>query len=125
MFVGLLTPEGVLVEVNHAPLEACGLAPADVIGKRFEDTPWWSYSPEVQQQLRAAIDRATQGESSHYEVSVRGAGNRPIDIEFSLQPLRNELGAVEFLIPTGRRWSPAPPRRARTAQKRGRLPHAG
>ncbi len=101
MFVGLLTPEGVLVEVNHAPLEACGLAPADVIGKRFEDTPWWSYSPEVQQQLRAAIDRAAQGESSHYEVSVRGAGNRPIDIEFSLQPLRNELGAIEFLIPTG------------------------
>src|ERR687883_635429 len=47
-FVGLLTPDGTLVEANRAALQAAGLRPEDVLGLPFEQTYWWSYSPDVQ-----------------------------------------------------------------------------
>ncbi|MDB6169168.1 MAG: domain S-box [Verrucomicrobia bacterium] len=100
MFVALLTPDGVLVEVNNAPLVAANLKPADVLGKHFADTPWWAGPPEVQAQLRAAIQRAAGGEPSRYDVRTHGAGGEIIDVDFSLQPLRNEAGQVVFLVPS-------------------------
>jgi diguanylate cyclase (GGDEF)-like protein/PAS domain S-box-containing protein len=100
MFVGLLTPDGVLIEVNRSPLEAAGLTAADVVGKHFVDTHWWSHSVEAQEQLRAAIQRAAQGIPSRYDVRTLGANGQHIDIDFSLQPVRNEAGEVTFLVPS-------------------------
>ena len=99
MFVALLTPQGILVEINRAPLVAGGLKAEDVLGKPFAETPWWS-TPEVRQQLREAIARAARGEASRYDVRTHGADNQVIDLDFSLQPLRDESGEVVFLIPS-------------------------
>ena len=98
MFVALLTPEGILVEINRPPLEAAGLKPEDVLGKPFAEAPWWNHSPAAQTQLREAIARGRRGESSRYDTRMRGAANSLIDIDFSLQPLRDEMGQVVFLI---------------------------
>src|SRR5674476_534912 len=57
MFVGLMTPQGILIEANRPALAAAGLKLEDVLGKPFEETYWWAYSQEVQQQLREAIAR--------------------------------------------------------------------
>jgi PAS domain S-box-containing protein len=100
MFVGLLTPEGILIDVNRPPLIAAGLEPEDVLGKPFSETHWWAHSPDAQRQLREAIVRGARGEPSRYDVRVRGADDQIIDIDFSLQPLRNETGEVAFLIPS-------------------------
>jgi PAS domain S-box-containing protein len=100
MFVGLMTPQGILIEANRPALAAAGLKPEDVLGKPFEETYWWTYSQEVQQQLRETIARAARGEASRYDVQVRAAENHLIDIDFSLQPLRNETGEVVFLVPS-------------------------
>jgi PAS domain S-box-containing protein len=101
MFVGLLTPQGILIEANQPALAAAGLKPEDVLGKPFEETYWWTWSLEVQQQLRAAITRAARGEPSRYDVQIRAAENLFIDVDFSLQPLRDETGEIVFLIPSG------------------------
>ena len=98
MFVALLTPEGILVEINRPPLEAAGLKAGDVLGKPFVDTPWWNYAPEAQQQLSDAIFRAARGEASRYDAKAKGAGVTFIDLDLSLQPLRDESGKVVFLI---------------------------
>jgi PAS domain S-box-containing protein len=100
MFVGLLTPQGILIEANLPALAAGGLHSKDVIGKPFEETYWWSYSREIQEQLRAAISRAALGEASRYDTRIRAAENEFIDIDFSLQPLRGEAGKVVYLIPS-------------------------
>lgn len=100
IFVGLMTPDGTMIEANQPALAAAGLKPEDVLGKRFEETYWWAYSPEVQQQLRAAIARAARGEPSRYDVEVRGAENRFISLDFSLEPLRDETGRVVFIVPS-------------------------
>jgi two-component system cell cycle sensor histidine kinase/response regulator CckA len=100
MFVALLTPEGILIDVNQPPLEAAGLKPEDVLGRPFEETHWWTHSSAVQSQLRAAIVRCARGEPSRYDVRTQGADGQVIDIDFSLQPLRDEDGNVTFLIPS-------------------------
>ncbi len=100
IFVGLLTLDGVVLEINQAPLTAAGLTLSDVIGRPFEDTYWWAHSADARHQLRAAIARAARGEASRYDVQNRGAGNDVIDIDFSLQPMRDAEGRVIFLIPS-------------------------
>jgi PAS domain S-box-containing protein len=99
-FVGLMTPEGILIEVNRSALEAGGLRSEDLLGQPFASTYPWSYSPEVQQQLREAIARAARGEPSRYDVRVRAAEGQLIDLDFSLEPVRNETGEVVFLVPS-------------------------
>jgi PAS domain-containing protein len=42
MFVGLMTPQGILIEANRPALAAAGLKPEDVLGKPFEETYWWA-----------------------------------------------------------------------------------
>ncbi|MEY4757622.1 MAG: hypothetical protein RJA34_2520, partial [Pseudomonadota bacterium] len=101
MFVGLMTPDGTVIEANWPALAAAGLKPEDVLGKPFEDTYWWAYSEEVKQQLRAAIARAAHGETSRYDVQIRAAQDQFIIIDFSLQPLWDETGKVVFLVPSG------------------------
>ena len=98
IFVGVLTPDGTLIEANKGPLEAAALSPEDVLGKVLWDTYWFNHSPEVQDQLRAAIDRANRGEPSRYDVDVRMAGGVMMTIDFMLVPLRDEAGQIQFLI---------------------------
>src|SRR5262245_45743003 len=100
-FAGLLAPDGTVLEANKAALQAASLKPEDVIGKPFAETYWWSYSPELQAQLRDAISRAARGERLRYDVKVRLAEDRFIDVDFALAPLFDSDGKVAYLIPSG------------------------
>ena len=100
IFVGLMTPQGILIEANRPALAAAGLALEDVVGKPFDETYWWAYSSEIQQQLREAIARAAVGEASRYDVQVRAAEGLLIDVDFSLQPTWDEFGKIAYLVPS-------------------------
>jgi PAS domain S-box-containing protein len=100
-FVGVMTPDGVLIEANRTALEAASLSPNDVLGKPFPDTYWWSYSPEIQAQLGVAIQQAAAGETIRYDVQVRLGEEKFIIIDFCLAPLLDDTGRVEYLIPSG------------------------
>lgn len=97
-FVGLLSPDGTVIDANRAPLEAAGIGLADVRGQRFEDCFWWSHSPDVQADLRQAIEAAESGETVRYDVEVQVAGGRLITIDFMLAPMRGEDGVIIGLI---------------------------
>jgi PAS domain S-box-containing protein len=99
-FVGVLTPDGTVIEVNRAPLVVAGLSESDVIGRRFWDCYWWSYSPGVQADLRSALDRALAGEVVRYDVPVRVAGGRHLWIDFQVAPLRDAQGSITHLVPS-------------------------
>ena len=99
-FVGVLTPDGALVEANRAALEAASLRAEDVVGLPFEQTYWWSYSPDVQARLRAAITRAAQGEPSRFDAVNRVAADQFITVDFMLAPLFDRRGRVTHLIPS-------------------------
>ncbi len=100
VFVGLLTPEGIVVETNRSALEAGGLRPQDVLEKPFADSAWWAHSSRERERLRNAIARAAQGEASRFDTQVRAADGSLIDVDFSLQPVHDEAGRVVFLVPS-------------------------
>ncbi|MEL6354150.1 MAG: PAS domain-containing protein [Cyanobacteria bacterium J06627_28] len=100
-FVGVVSPEGILLEANHTALEAASLAPEDVIGKPFADAYWWSHSPDSQAQLGWAIEQATQGETVRYDAEVRIKDGQLIIIDFTLVPVFDSVGKLEYLIPSG------------------------
>ncbi|WP_165360734.1 ATP-binding protein [Candidatus Chloroploca sp. Khr17] len=99
-FVGVVTFDGILIEANQSALKVAGLQPAEVIGKPFHETYWWSYDPDVQAQLRLALARGQAGETSRYDVMVRVADERLMMIDFMLAPLCDAYGNVRYLIPS-------------------------
>lgn len=101
-FMGLLTPEGILLEANQTALAFGGFRREDVVGHPFWEAGWWTISPETQAQLRQAIAAASQGEFVRYEVMLQGANQQVITIDFSLRPVFDDQGQVVLLIPEGR-----------------------
>ncbi|MDO8418178.1 MAG: PAS domain S-box protein [Agitococcus sp.] len=99
-FVGMLTIEGVMTYTNRTSLEAIGLELKDVIGRRFEDTPWWSYSELYRQQLREAIARAAKGEASRFDLISYGLDGRLLTLDFSLNPIFDVKKKVSYLVPS-------------------------
>ncbi|WP_169979056.1 PAS domain S-box protein [Tautonia rosea] len=99
-FVGVLEPDGTLIEANEAPLRAAGISIEDVRGKKFWDCYWWNHSEQVQRQLMEACGRAARGETVRYDVSVRVAGARRMPIDFQIAPLRDDSGRITHLIPS-------------------------
>ncbi|SCX60365.1 PAS domain S-box protein [Nitrosospira sp. Nsp1] len=100
-FVGEMTPDGVLVEINRTALEGGGLRPQDVIGKRLDETAWFSFRPEVQAQVREDIKRAVGGEIVRHDIETRITGGGLMTMDFMLVPVRDAKGRVTKLIPSG------------------------
>jgi len=99
-FVGVLTPEGILIEANRSPLAAAGISASEVIGKPFWDAYWWSYSPETQASVRAECESAARGETIRRDVPVRMAEGEMKWIDFQIAPLRDSEGRITHLIPS-------------------------
>lgn len=99
-FVGILTPDGTVLDANRSPLEAAGISLDDVVGKKFWDCFWWNYSPAVQRQLKEAVALARAGETVRYDVIIRTIGDTRITIDFMLSPLRDANGRITYLIPS-------------------------
>jgi len=99
-FVGVLRPDGTLVDANRAPLDAAGIRLEDVQGRKFWDCHWWNYAEAVQDQLRVAVARTAAGETCRYDVEVRLAGDARITIDFMLAPMRDAEGRITHLIPS-------------------------
>ena len=98
---GLLSPDGILLEINKTALDFSGLTRKQVVNRPFEDLDWWSTHEANQPCLRQAIAKASQGEAVRYEVNIRGANEKLITLDFSLRPLKNQKGAVILLIMEG------------------------
>lgn len=101
-FSGLLKPNGILLEANQTALEFGGLHLEDVINCPLWETRWWTNSTETQSRLQNAVLEAARGKFVRYEVDVLGAKDKVTTIDFSLKPVRDELGVVVLLIFEGR-----------------------
>ena len=98
--VGEMTPDGVLVEINRTALEVGGLRSQDVIGKTLDETPWFSYKPEVQAQVREDIKRAQAGEIVRRDIEMRIANGGLMTADCMLVPVLDARGRVVKIIPS-------------------------
>ncbi|MBC8145851.1 MAG: PAS domain S-box protein, partial [bacterium] len=101
-FIGLLAPDGTLLEVNRTALQFAGLTLDEVIGRPFWTIEWWSTSSLGPDELRAGVLRAAAGKFVRFEVEVVGSEGRRAVIDFSLKPLKDVSGRVIQVIPEGR-----------------------
>ncbi|MCG3209032.1 MAG: Sensor histidine kinase RcsC [Anaerolineae bacterium] len=101
-FIGLLEPDGTVLEANRSALEFGGLQLADIAQRPFWETRWWSLSAETRAELKAAIVRAAAGEFVRYQTQVVGGEDQVITVDFSLKPVFNDRGEVILLVPEGR-----------------------
>ncbi|WP_298039003.1 PAS domain S-box protein [uncultured Desulfuromonas sp.] len=101
-YMGLLEPDGTLIKINRTALKAIGAEPDDVLGRPFWETVWWTHSPELQQRLRKAIEKAAGGEFARFESSHPSPRGKHFHLDISIQPVRDEDGRVVLLVPEGR-----------------------
>ncbi len=101
-FIGLLEPNGIVLEANQTALDFAGISREEVVGKPFWEAKWWTISSETQEQLKTAIASAANGESIRYEVDVLGRDYQIITIDFSLRPILDQARRVALLISEGR-----------------------
>ncbi len=104
-FIGLLEPDGTLIEANKTALDFGGFTLEQARGQDFGDSPWFSLSTEIQDQLKEAIKRAAKGEFVRYDVDNVGGDGTIIRVDFSLRPIFDENGKVIYLVPEGRNIS--------------------
>jgi|GEM_PF-1243892 len=120
-FVGVLTPQGTVVEVNRAPLEATGLTLDEVRGERFWDCAWWTHDEAMQARVRHACARAAHGEASRFDATIRGAGDQRMIIDFQIEPLRDAEGRITHLIPSATDITARAAAEAALAESEGRF----
>jgi len=101
-FIGLLDPDGIVLEINQTALDFGGFTSKEVIGRPFWETPWWTTSPEEQHRLKDALAQAARGKLMRYEIDVHGNNDLTSTIDFSLKPVLNEQGETILIIPEGR-----------------------
>ena len=100
VFAGLLDTDGVLRYANQAALQAIGSTPEQVIGRRFETTPWWQGCELSQRRLQQALAGAARGEASRFDVRLATRGGASLTMDFSLLPLYGPDGRVVWLVPS-------------------------
>jgi PAS domain S-box-containing protein len=99
-FIGLVSLNGVLLEVNHAALNSIAARESEIVGKNFWDAPWW-HTEQLQQQLKDAIATAASGQFVRYEVEFPNPSGGVTITDFSLKPMFDEVGQVESIVAEG------------------------
>jgi len=97
-FVGIYELDGTLITANKAALNAAGVSADDVLGKKFWDTYWWSYDPDVQVTLKSSMARAARGEKVRYEAPVQIREGHIITIDVTFGPLMNSAGVQTHIV---------------------------
>ena len=98
----ILSPYGILEEVNKSALEFGGCTEADVLYKPYWETPWWQHDPKARDHIQHALEAALQGKTLRLETTHMKSGGQVRDIDMSVKPIFNNSGKVEFIVTEGR-----------------------
>ena len=98
-YQGLLTPEGKVLDANAASLSGIRGSLADVVGKPFWDTPWFTGTNGMPETVREAIATVTAGGTVRQQISVNLPEGGWRWFDFTMRPLRDDDGAVIAIVP--------------------------
>jgi PAS domain S-box-containing protein len=96
-----VTPDGTFLIVNKVAFDASGLSKEQYMKTNFLDGPWWTYNSEVQTRVRDRFQHALAGTPINYDENIFTFGEERT-INFSLVPINDAKGKVEYLIAEGR-----------------------
>ncbi|MFS2011082.1 PAS domain-containing protein [Azospirillum sp. CT11-132] len=110
-FVGVLTPDGAVAQVNRVAADAAGLPAARIVGRPFDEICWLSFDEAGRERLRQALALGAGGRSSRFDAGLRLAlgresasremAQREMVVDVNLTPMVDADGHVTHLIATG------------------------
>src|SRR5258707_8490994 len=98
--IGVLTPDGRVLEISKSVLDESGLPLEEAIGKPFVELPGWTYSTEAQEQIREAIGRAGRGETVRMDIRAYLTEEFYRDLDVTIMPFVDSDIQAEYLIYT-------------------------
>lgn len=101
IFVGLLEPDGTLLEANETALRSGDVNRGEVVGKPIREACRFEANEEARAATRSAVQPTRDGELSRDEIQVRGS-TEEVFIDFSVRPVFAERGDVTLPVPEGR-----------------------
>ena len=99
--MGLLQPDGTIVEINDTVLGFSGSDRAEIVGRPFWELPPLELSEGTAGRVKTAVERAAEGEFARFEEEL-GAGDDTRTIDTSITPVTTEDGEIEYLVAEGR-----------------------
>jgi PAS domain S-box-containing protein len=97
-YQGLVNLKGELLYANRTALDGIKASAADVIGKPFWDTPWFTGTDGMSATVREAFDAVLKGEPVRLEMRLRmPIGER--DFDFGMRPVLDRHGNITGAVP--------------------------
>jgi PAS domain S-box-containing protein len=97
-FMAILSPEGVLLDINELPLRAAGVTRDEVLGRLFWETSWWEGLPEMQAGWPARLASAARSDAPVFSVDLYQAADGTRVADASVTAVKDSDGRVEFFI---------------------------
>ncbi|MDS0475883.1 PAS domain-containing protein [Natrinema sp. 1APR25-10V2] len=102
ILVGLLEPDGTVVDINRTAMEYVDADLEEVAGKPFWETPWWDGSETSEADIRGWIDRAAAGEYVDFEADLVRPDGEQYTVNGVFRPVTNDDGTVVSIIVSDR-----------------------
>lgn len=99
IFLGMLEPDGRLLDANPAALQVIGVELKAVIGLPFWEAPWWCHDRALQKQIHDAVLLAQQGLASGFRATHLAVHGEMLEVELTLRPIRDQSGEIRYLLP--------------------------
>lgn len=101
IMVGVMTPDGMLIEANQMALDVSNITLNDVVGKPLAESDWLSSLVESRQWIEESVRKAGEGTVCREDLQVRTADDKTLTVDFIITPMYDDEGNVTHLIPAG------------------------
>ncbi|RQH01471.1 ATP-binding protein [Natrarchaeobius oligotrophus] len=102
ILVGLLEPDGTVVDINETAMEYVDATLSDVTGEPFWETPWWGNGDDVQSDVRRWTERAAAGEYVDFEADLTRPNGERYTLSGYFRPVKNDDDDVVSIIVSDR-----------------------
>ncbi|RKD93253.1 PAS domain S-box protein [Halopiger aswanensis] len=102
ILVGLLEPDGTVIDINGTAMEYVAADLEDVTGEPFWETPWWGEGDDVRDDVREWTERAAAGEYVTFEADLTRPSGEQYTLEGAFRPVTDDDGNVTSVIVSDR-----------------------
>ncbi|USZ70760.1 ATP-binding protein [Natronosalvus halobius] len=102
ILVGLLEPDGTVMDINQTAMEYIDADLDDVTGEIFWETPWWGEGDDVRADVKEWTERAAAGEYVEFEADLTRPDGERYTLNGTFRPVTDDDGDVVSIIVSDR-----------------------